>query len=364
MRSSMRNLIKVSAIVFCVTLRLSAADLEIHGIVTDQAGKPIRGAMIKAIAGGNTVARFSQADGRYEIRLPGNSYDISADAFGFRPKTAKNVTQSGETNFSLGPGISVLRLNGAELQSLLPYNDETKLIEATCVHCHSFQRIAHKRGQTAAEWMSFIPTMPAGRLPFNPPGSTGHADDAQLTAKDWDTPAMADLTKALEKYFGPDSRLGPDADPPKAEDIQHPELSDAVLKATIREYTVPTGLDSMPHSIMINKGGDTAWFSEVGLRGNKVGRFDVESEKFTEYPLFQPHTGVEGKDGLIYFSQQAGPDLAAVDPKTGKITSYWIYDRKPETAKLDHIPTVDLDGNIWCAGRSVWKFDVTTKKFT
>jgi streptogramin lyase len=363
MRTSIRNLIWVSAVVFCVTLRMSAADLEVHGKITDQAGKPIRGAMIKAIAGGKTVARFSQADGRYDITLTGDSYDISVDAFGFRSKTTKGVTKSGETNFSLSSGMSVLRLNGAEIQSLLPYNDETKFIEATCVHCHSFQRISHKRGFSAAEWKTFIPTMPSGRLPFNPPGSTAHADGEQLTPKDWDTPAMADLTNALEKYFGPDSQLGPDADPPKAEQVQHPDLSDEVLKATIREYTVPTGLDSMPHSIMINNGGDTAWFSEVGLRGNKIGKFDIASERITEIPLFQPHTGVEGKDGLIWFSQQAGPDLASVDPKTGKVTSYWIRDRKPETAKLDHIPTVDLDGNIWCAGNSVWKFDVTTKTF-
>jgi virginiamycin B lyase len=363
MRTSIRNLIWVSAIVFCATLTLSAAELEIHGIVTDEAGKPIRGAMIKAIAGGKTVARFSQADGRYEITLPGDSYDISAEAFGFKPKTTKNVTQSGETNFSLRSGILVSRLNGAEIQSLLPYNDETKFIEGECVHCHSFQRVALKRGYTAAEWMAFIPTMPKGRLPFNPPGSGPHEDFATLTAKDFATPAMVSLSQALEKYFGPDSPyLGPDADPPKAEQVQHADPSDAVLRATVREYSIPTGLESMPHSIMIDS-RDDAWFSEVGLRGNKIGRFDVKSETFTEYPLFQPHTGVEGKDGLLWYSQQQGPDLASVDPKTGKTTSYWIYDRKQGTQKLDHIPTVDLDGNIWCAGNSVWKFDVKTKTF-
>jgi hypothetical protein len=58
----------------CTTLALSAANTKtIHGVVTDRAGEPIRGAMITATAGTNLVARFSQNDGRYQITPPARS---------------------------------------------------------------------------------------------------------------------------------------------------------------------------------------------------------------------------------------------------------------------------------------------------
>jgi virginiamycin B lyase len=114
----------------------------------------------------------------------------------------------------------------------------------------------------------------------------------------------------------------------------------------------------MPHSILIDRHGD-AWFSERGLRANKIARFEVGPEKFDEYPAPHPHTGVVGKDGLVWMTLTNGPDLASVDPETGKITTYNIPDRKLGT----HTAALDAEGNIWCSGNSVWKFDVKRKQF-
>jgi len=185
--------------------------------------------------------------------------------------------------------------------------------------------------------------MTGGRLP------TPSFAPAELTA----------LTQALEKYFGPDAPyFGPDANPPRPTDVKHAQLSDAVLNATILEYKIPTGLESMPHSILIDTHGD-AWFSERGLRANKIGRFEVGPEKFDEYAAPHPHTGAVGKDGLIWMTLTNGPDLASVDPETGKVTTYNIPNRKLGT----HTSAVDAEGNIWCSGNSVWEFDVKKKQF-
>jgi len=55
------------------TNSVMAADVTIHGVVTDDGGKPIRGAIVKATLGSNSVARFTDADGRYQIsELPRN----------------------------------------------------------------------------------------------------------------------------------------------------------------------------------------------------------------------------------------------------------------------------------------------------
>lgn len=344
MQALIRNILWAFLAVICVPATLTASDADIHGVVTDTAGKPVRAAMIKATAGGKTVARFTQADGHYEITLPPGSYTLTVEAYGFASKQKTvETTQAGETNFSLTPKFGLIHLTSAELETLLPDDPPTRFITAACVTCHSFGNIRRRSGYTASAWQSFIPVMTLGRLP----------------APDFTPVTLAALCQALEKDFGPSARyFGPDSDPPKPEQVKHADLSNEVLNATIREYTVPTGPDSMPHSILIDAHGD-AWFGERGLRANKITRFEVGPEKFDEYPAPHPHTGVLGKDGLIWMTLTNGPDLASVDPATGKVTTYNIPNRKSGT----HTLAMDSAGNIWCSGSSVWKFDVKRKEF-
>ena len=329
----------------------AAGAAEIHGLVTDNAGKPVRGASVKATLGGNTVTRFTQANGRYTIELPPGHYDLTVEAYGFNPKRHADTDagQSEDTNFALTPGFAMTRLTSAELQSLLPDNPQIKFIRGACTICHSFAYIQQKSGYTADEWAAFIPKMTAGRLAspeFTPAG---------LTA----------VTQALAKYFGPDSPYtSPGSDPPKPEQISHAEVSDAVLKGTFHEYRIPGGLMSMPHSILVDR-GDDAWFS-----GRLIGRFESGPEKFVEYPVKGSHTGVVGKDGLIWMTVPH-TGLASVDPATGKVESYRVPDVTPRPASSGfqgsilgtHTPAVDREGNIWCSGSSVWKFDIKTKQF-
>src|SRR4029077_19219685 len=117
------------------------------------------------------------------------------------------------------------------------------------------------------------------------------------------------LSAALEKYFGPDAvYFGPDADPITPSQIKHASLSEAVLRATIREYTIPTP-DSFPHSITLDSQGN-AWFSEFGFLAGKIGRFDTETEKFAEYPVpfpkAAPHTGAASQDGRYFWVTLTG----------------------------------------------------------
>jgi virginiamycin B lyase len=331
------------AVIF-VTATLAASDEKVEGIVTDNTGKPVRGAMVKATTASQTVARFTQSNGHYEITLPPGKYSVIAEAYGFASKREAKVTpNSEEMNFKLTPKFDLTQLTSAELETLLPINQQTKIIKGVCTVCHSFGTIRMKSGYSASEWASFIPTMTQGRLPTPPVLLTN----------------MAIIAPALEKYFGPDALyFGPEAEPPKQEQVEHVDLSDAVLSATIREYTIPQGSESIPHSILIDKHGD-AWFSERGLRANKIVRFEVGPEKFDEYTATRPHTGVVGKDGLIWMTLTEGPDLASVDPETGKVTTYDIPNRKLGT----HTAAVDSEGNIWCSGNSVWKFDVKKKQF-
>src|ERR1017187_4940070 len=349
----------VFLVLIFLAAQVTAADAGFHGIVTDDAGKPVRGAILKASAGYKSVIRYTQADGRYVITLPPGSYSVSVEAFGFGAKRlTKDAAEVGETNFSLTRKLDLARLSGADLENLLPDNPQTKLFAKECIECHGIEAVMHKSGFTAAEWQVFIPTMTRGKVvpPNFPPRE------------------MAVITALLEKYFGPDAPyFGPDADQPKPEQLKHVDIPDAALNATVREYPIPTGLPRIPHSIMVD-GRDDVWFSERGLGVYKIGRFESRTEKFDEYTVpipeggtGNPHTGVIGKDGGVWMSlihdhrDNKGPDLAQVDPETGKVTTYTI----PDSIKHLGIHTLAAapDGSIWMGGSAVWKFDVKTKQF-
>ncbi len=355
MRKLSHVVLTVCAVV-CLATSLAAADSAIHGVVTDAAGKPVRGAIVKATAGNLSISGYSQNDGRYEFSVPAGTYDISADAYGFGPKRqTKDVSQAGETNFTLSPRIDVARLSGAEIDSLLPDNSQTRMIRATCISCHNFDTIIKRRGNTSEQWQEFLPNMTGDRQMFQPKFSP-----EQLGA----------LGAALEKYFGPDAPyFGPDSDPPTAEQIKHAGLSDAALKATYREYRVPTS-EAWVHSVAVDPTRDIAWFAEYDYLSNKVGRFDIATQKFTEYPVPSPksvpHTPIVGKDGVLWMtldSKGVPAKLASVDPATSLLKEY----KWPEKQAGTHTVAVAPDGNLWMSSMSSTDeflgFDIEAGKF-
>src|ERR1700730_8518156 len=152
MKKAGRKMLWAFLTLTCVTGSQGASDAVIKGVVTDSAGKPIRGATISVASGIKTISRFSQKDGKYEITVAGGTHDVIVDAYGFGVKRISVDTTKGEdTNFRLSSApMNVERLSGSELESLLPDTPEVRLLRGRCMGCHSFPTIAHRRGQTAA----------------------------------------------------------------------------------------------------------------------------------------------------------------------------------------------------------------------
>jgi len=354
----MRLFLSTLGLMVCLTASLGATDATIKGTVIDSAGKPVRGATVKATMGTKSVSRFTQNDGRYDISVAPGTYDVSVEAYGFGiKKSSVDTAKREETNFRLSAApLDVSRLTGSELESLLPDTPEKKLLSAKCIECHGFPTVLHRRGNTAAEWKGFLPAMVRGATnePF------ANASQATLDA----------ISAALGKYFGPDSPyFSPDADPQDLSKVKHVELSDEALRATVVEFTVSTAI-SRPHSIEIDTKTNTAWFAEESFFGNKAVRFDIDTETFHEFPLLtekaRPHTGAVAQDGTYYVALAHADDpakLASVDAKTGEVKQYYW----PEKQKVPaHTLTIDHVGNIWFSGSpsgEIWAFDTETKEF-
>lgn len=276
------------------TASMFAADAVVRGVVTDEAGKSIRGALVRVTIGTMTVNGFTQSDGRFEITVPAGTHTVSAEAFGF--------------------GLS------------------------------------RRSKDTAKAWQDFLPTMTQRRL-----GRVGYGSPAH----------MPDLTEALETFFGPHGMWGPDPEPPDLSKVQRTEMKDEALRATIKEWTIPT--PAMAHSITVDDKIGMVWFGEYDVRSNKVGRFNPETETFEEFPIpvpgSLPHMGTVLKDGgyVVALARGGKAKMAGVD-RAGTMTIYeW-----PEKQQQPRTARVDPSGKtVWLsAGDETWAWDVDSKKFT
>jgi streptogramin lyase len=346
---SMNEIILLFCAVLMSAASLPAADGVIRGVVADDAGKPIRGALVRVTIDKMTVNRFSRRDGRFEVAVPPGTFNVTVDAYGFAlARKDADTTKSSELNFKLSHDADVTRMSGAELESMLPNTKEAENIKQ-CDQCHGFTMPMRHAGWVAKDWVDFIPKMEVRRL-----GRTGN----------WSPDAIAELGHSLETFFGPNGMWGPDAKPPDLSKVKHTELKDEALKATIKEWTIPT--PAMAHSVTVDNKSGLVWFGEYDVLSNKIGRFNPETEKFEEFPLpapsLLPHTGAVVKDGFVIALARGGVHkMAGVDP-AGNITLYdW-----PEKHEQTHTAKVDPAGKtVWLtAGDETWSWDVETRKFT
>jgi streptogramin lyase len=330
----------------------SAAETIISGVVTDDAGKPLRGAMITAASGLKSTSRYSKNDGRFEITAPSGIYDLEVHAFGYGIKwQSVDTAKSSKIDFRLTPRFDATSLTPAEIQSLLPNNAETRFVNRECEGCHHLQTVMRLSGLTAASWKAFLPAMTEGRVP----------------QPNFGTERLVALSEILEKYFGPASPyLGPDSAPPRPEQVAHVAMSDAALGATITEYKIPI-LGAMPNEVRVDE-RDHVWFGDMDS-SNGIGDLDPVTGQFHMYPLETPNSypisGLVGKDGTIWWSLLGShlvDKLVNVNPQTGKVTYY----KSEDPAWVGHGPhsmVFDAQGNIWSCGHEPSFFDMKSKTF-
>ncbi len=326
-----------------------AADAVVRGAVTDDAGTPLRGALVRVAIGTMTVNRFTRPDGRFEITVPAGRHSVSAEAFGFAlSQQSTNTAEPGEIHFKLSRTADVTRLSGAEIESLLPDTEQAERV-TQCSQCHGLVPMMSK-GWTAPAWQAFLPVMTQRKL-----GRVGYGDTESLT----------ELAHALETVFGPKGMWGPQAKAPDLSRVRRTEMKDEALRVTIKEWTIPT--PAMAHSITVDESSGMVWFGEYDMLSNKIGRFNPETETFEEFPIpvpgSLPHTGTVLKDGgyVVALARGGRAKMAGVD-RAGKMSIYeWPgKEQQPRTARLD--PT---GRTVWlAAGDETWAWDVATRTFT
>ncbi len=333
-------------------------EISLSGVVTDASGNPVRGAMVKAVLGTKTVARFTDESGRYQIKgLEPGQYDVIVDASGFAlaKQQLTDPAQKGDTNFKLSAGVDLSRLNSSEMAYLLPDTEEGHQVFLECSGCHGFESIMSMAGMPETAWAGFLSYMTINRWG----ALVGYAPEQAVNA----APRIA-------KIFGPEGVLGPNGKPDYSK-IKYTPLQDAALKATITEYTVPSP-GAMVHSVTVDDSNGIVWFSEYDAASNALARFDPETETFQEFPnplpKAQGHTGTVLKDGRFIVGLDRGShDEGEVATKMaivgddGKVEAL-DFPGMPSGARMV-IEDPTKENVVWVViGAQTWRYNVKTKE--
>jgi streptogramin lyase len=147
-----------------------------------------------------------------------------------------------------------------------------------------------------------------------------------------------------------------------------PEILGVLDPATgaTRTFEVPSppmenGGSTIPYGLRV--GGDgTVWMTQ--LLGNRLVRFDPQTESFTIYDLPTPHSGPRRLDvdseGRVWIPEFANDRLALFSPETGTFIEHVFptRDALPYVARVD-----DRRGVVWlgtAGGDLVGRFDTAT----
>jgi streptogramin lyase len=360
MNIDIRNIVMVVGVAFTLTLltisnlSLAAGDASISGVVIDSAGKPVRGATVKARMGTKTVSKYTDNTGRYRISgLEPVDYSVTVDADGFALVTKEvDASQNDETDFKLSPYMDVSRLVSAEMRFLIPETSDAIQVYDRCSNCHGLETALQGAGMPAAAWEAFLPGMSLRR-------SGSSQFDEALVAK---------MLPGVTTLFGHEGLLGPMKTELDYSKVKFSPLTDKALKATIIEWKIPTD-EAMAHSVTVDENSGMVWFSEIDMLSNKVARFDPETETFAEFPIPVPnaraHTGTVMRDGryIVAMANENGVDEKLIAASVDGELEIYSWPEKPQGARVV-VKDPTREDILWIVARNdTWSLNTKTKEF-
>jgi len=360
MRSQPR-LLPLVILLLCFVSVCSGAT--ITGTIKSLESAPFQGAFVEAQ---NTKTRMtfivlSDSRGRYQIaKLPAGEYRLQVRAVGFRtdPRTGLNLAedQKASYDFVLQKGLVGWNdISFEQARQLWPTAKGRDLIVRHCSSCHLFQTRMASVTRDQDGWRDRVEYMRTAM----------HFSLADVTDQDAD-----DIASYLTQLFGPDSVLPKSpADMPGYKDTVRPFSSEA-MNIVYVEYDMP-GPSRMPFSAAPDKDG-YLWIPNFGV-ANKITRLDPRTGQMQDFSV--PHVGtaaihsaVPGPDGSVWLAEQGSNKIGRWDPQSQKITEYQdpYLPGKEGLQEGGNKHTIRLDpaGNVWASGQPLTKFDPQTEKFT
>lgn len=168
-------------------------------------------------------------------------------------------------------------------------------------------------------------------------------------------PVVANRAAAPARDLVPSSASGEDLDPP----ILVGKGAGGLGLPALREFPLPQP-GSYPGQIALEDGGGAVWVTERD--GNRLGRFDVAAEEWTEYTIptagSQPWGLALDGAGGVWFAESAGNKIGRLDLASGTIDDYPVPTQDSEPWEV-----AMAAGYVWFterAGNKIGRFNPAT----
>jgi virginiamycin B lyase len=363
MRAHAKVFALCSAIVFLSSVCYGAT---ISGTVKGADGAPFQGAFVEAQNSKSkiTVIVLSDLQGHYRIPdLAAGDYRVFIKAVGYRADARNPVPLTADQNESLDFAMAKApvrwnEISQSQAKQLWPPAKGKDLLFEHCNICHQFQSRMASVPRDADGWKDRIAFMRDAMhfsIFLGPNLSDQQADE---------------IASYLTSLFGPESVLPRSAaDMPGYKDTVRPFSSEA-LNIVYVEYDMP-GPSRMPFSAAPDKNG-YMWIPNFGV-ANKITRLDPKTGEMQDFPVPNVgtagvHSAVPAPDGSVWLAEQGPNKVGRWDPETQKVTEYqdqYLPGQEGiEDGGSKHTIRIDPSGKVWASGVPLTRFDPETKKFT
>jgi len=363
MRAHAKVFALCSAIVFLSSVCYGAT---ISGTVKGADGAPFQGAFVEAQNSKSkiTVIVLSDLQGHYRIPdLAAGDYRVFIKAVGYRADARNPVPLTADQNESLDFAMAKApvrwnEISQSQAKQLWPPAKGKDLLFEHCNICHQFQSRMASVPRDADGWKDRIAFMRDAMhfsIFLGPNLSDQQADE---------------IASYLTSLFGPESVLPRSAaDMPGYKDTVRPFSSEA-LNIVYVEYDMP-GPSRMPFSAAPDKKG-YMWIPNFGV-ANKITRLDPKTGEMQDFPVPNVgtagvHSAVPAPDGSVWLAEQGPNKVGRWDPETQKVTEYqdqYLPGQEGiEDGGSKHTIRIDPSGKVWASGVPLTRFDPETKKFT
>jgi virginiamycin B lyase len=358
------------------TSALAQAAAALTGQVTSAEEGPMEGVLVSAKKDGSTITTTVVTDAKGEYRFPADRLDaghyaIATRAAGYNPDGPKAVdiaAGGSKADIKLVKSKNLAnQLSNAEWLLSVPGPENNKAQMASCVSCHTLQRIfasthdAEEFKQIFKRMGSYSP----GSTPLHPqpllPGPRG--DRSPMPPSQWDTMsawlASVDMSTMDTRSY---------------ELKTMPRPKGASTKVIYTEYDLPRK-ETQPHDVILDQDG-MVWYSDFS--NMFAGVLDPKTGKATDIaiPVLKPEEpkgsleiGLEPGQKNVWLAMMYQAGVARIDRKTHEVTTYPFpkeWDSTTAQASMVSPQHSDIDGKVWTNNQEehdMYRIDVKTGKY-
>ena len=334
----MRNKWQMSLAVALLAMAAPTFAASLSGVVTDDSGAPIAGAMVSAIDRDldKSVTVFTDAEGKYQINgLEDKTHDVRARLYGKEDTIQSGVAAGGSAKLAMKPIENInMQRTGDDLFSLVKWDSEEDKsnFKMQCAYCHQIGTIGFRSPEEPVDWETMVARMQGfgGLYEHTKTSLVKRLLDA------YDTPAMADWPE----WEIPAAPTGASAD------VIISEWDMGREHAAMIHDLEPSMVDGLIYTVdMIADAVETV-NPETGERKvySVPGGKEYESD---EFPRKGPHSIEPDAEGGMWITLALSGEMAKFDPKTEEWTIVSSAPAPRKRGVYPHSLRIDQKGVVW-----------------